>query len=70
MALLAAGCDQVEADLEAVGDLDLSGLQMLFALERELASRGIPLVVTHPRADWLARFAPMGMARLFLEETP
>jgi len=70
LALLPSGAGRVELDLAAVGDLDLSGIQMLHALERELAAKGIPLALTGARDEWRARFAPMGLARLFSAEAP
>ncbi|MBK9796523.1 MAG: STAS domain-containing protein [Holophagaceae bacterium] len=54
-----------EVDLSAVGDLDLSGLQLLCALDRDLRSRGIAFKVVGAKPEWKTRFAPLGTAHLF-----
>jgi len=56
-------------DLSRVGDLDLSGLQLLLALDRHLASRGDHLSLSGIRPEWLDRFRPLGLATL-LEGRP
>jgi ABC-type transporter Mla MlaB component len=54
-----------EVDLSSVGDLDLSGLQLLCALERDLKTKGVQFTVVGAKEEWKARFAPLGVARLF-----
>ena len=56
-------------DLSTVSDLDLSGLQLLLALERHLAARGDRLSLSGVRPEWLDRFRPLGLAQL-LEGRP
>jgi ABC-type transporter Mla MlaB component len=60
----------VEVDLSGVGDLDLSGIQLLSALDRDLQAKGVQLSVTGAKDEWLARFAPLGLAGLFGGKTP
>jgi len=59
-----------EVDLSSVGDLDLSGIQLLCALDRDLRSKGLSLRVVGAKEDWQARFAPLGLAHLFGKGTP
>jgi ABC-type transporter Mla MlaB component len=66
-ALLTPGTSSAEVDLTAIGDLDLSGLQLLCALDRDLKAKGVPFHLAGPKADWKTRFAPLGLARLFDE---
>ncbi|GLH69139.1 hypothetical protein GETHPA_06720 [Geothrix rubra] len=54
--------DPFVLDLSAVGDLDLSGLQLLLVLDRHLAARGIPLTVAGAKPEWQDRFRPLGLA--------
>jgi anti-anti-sigma regulatory factor len=54
-----------ELDLTSVGDLDLSGLQLLCALDRDLRSKGVQFSLVGAKEEWKARFAPMGAAQLF-----
>lgn len=56
-------------DLTSVGDLDLSGLQLLLALDQHLAGRGDRLSLSGAKPEWLDRFRPMGLATI-LEERP
>lgn len=63
--LLTAGSGSAEVDLSSVGDLDLSGLQLLGALDRDLRAKGLPLSVVGAREEWQVRFAALGMAHLF-----
>jgi anti-anti-sigma regulatory factor len=56
-------------DLSSVGDLDLSGLQLLLTLERHLASRGDRLSLSGAKPEWRERFRPLGLAAL-LEGRP
>lgn len=51
-------------DLSGIGDLDLSGLQLLLALERQAKAKGVTLSLTGIRAEWADRFRPLGMAAL------
>jgi ABC-type transporter Mla MlaB component len=67
---LAAEGGPLELDLKGIGDLDLSGLQLLSALERDLKEHGGRLALTGTRAEWLPRFELLGMASLFEERTP
>lgn len=55
----------VEVDLTSAGDLDLSGLQLLCALDRDLRAKGVQFKVVGAREEWKTRFAPMGVAQLF-----
>ncbi|MDR3682849.1 MAG: STAS domain-containing protein [Geothrix sp.] len=63
--LLTTENGSAEVDLSSVGDLDLSGLQLLCALDRDLKAKGIQFTVVGAKEEWKARFAPMGMAHLF-----
>ncbi|MBK8789194.1 MAG: STAS domain-containing protein [Holophagaceae bacterium] len=62
--LLTAASGSAEVDLSSVGDLDLSGLQLLGALDRDLRAKGLPLVVVGAKAEWKTRFATLGLAHL------
>jgi ABC-type transporter Mla MlaB component len=64
-ALLTTGNGSAEVDLSSVGDLDLSGLQLLCALDRDLRSKGVQLTVVGAKEEWKTRFAPLGAAHLF-----
>jgi ABC-type transporter Mla MlaB component len=68
--LLTTGGSPAEIDLSSVGDLDLSGLQLLCALDRDLQSKGITFALTSAKEEWRARFAPLGMGRLFDKGNP
>jgi ABC-type transporter Mla MlaB component len=63
--LLTLGNSRAEIDLASIGDLDLSGLQLLCALDRDLQARGVRFTVVGAEAEWKTRFAPLGMAKLF-----
>jgi anti-anti-sigma regulatory factor len=63
--LLTTGNGSTEVDLSSVGDLDLSGLQLLGALDRDLRAKGLPLSVVGAKEEWKARFAALGLAHLF-----
>ena len=54
-----------EVDLSSVGDLDLSGIQLLGALDRDLRAKGLPFSVVGAKEEWQTRFAAIGMAHLF-----
>ena len=64
-ALLTLENGQAEVDLSNLGDLDLSGIQLLCALERDLRSKGIQVSLVGTKAEWKTRFAPMGVDHLF-----
>ena len=51
-------------DLSAAGDLDVSGLQALLALDQALRAKGVALVLQGVRPEWRERMARLGMARL------
>ncbi len=68
--LLTTANGKAELDLSSVGDLDLSGLQLLWALDRDLRSRGVLFTVVGAKEEWQARFAPLGLAHLFGSGTP
>jgi len=63
--LLTTGNGSTEVDLSSVGDLDLSGLQLLGALDRDLRAKGLPLSVVGAKEEWKTRFAALGLAHLF-----
>ena len=64
-ALLTTENGSAEVDLSSVGDLDLSGLQLLCALDRDLQSKGVQFQVVGTKEEWKARFAPLGVTHLF-----
>ena len=64
-AFLASATGPVELDLSAVGDLDLSGVQLLCALERDLQTKGVEFAVRGSKDEWKSRYTPMGLAHLF-----
>jgi len=68
--LLTAKNEPVELDLSGIGDLDLSGIQLLSALDRDLQAKGVQLTVTGAKDEWLTRFAPLGLAGLFSGKHP
>jgi anti-anti-sigma regulatory factor len=68
--LLVAEASRVELDLSGIGDLDLSGIQLLSALDRDCRAKGGRLVLTGVQADWPPRFEPLGLAALFAEQAP
>lgn len=51
-------------DLSAVGDLDLSGVQLLLTLDRHLAARNARLTLTAVKQEWIDRFLPLGLGPL------
>lgn len=67
--LLQGGPEPV-LDLAAVGDLDLSGLQLLAALDRDLRARGGRLVLAGVQPAWRDRFRPLGLGSFFEEAAP
>jgi len=64
-ALLTTLDGSAEVDLSGLGDLDLSGLQLLCALDRDLRARGVAFRVVGARPEWKTRFAPLGAGQLF-----
>ena len=65
---LAQGGAPLSLDFSGVADLDLSGLQLLATLRRDLAAKGQPLVVVGAQEEWSKRFAVLGLADLFEEK--
>jgi ABC-type transporter Mla MlaB component len=63
--LLTTANGSAEVDLSSVGDLDLSGLQLLCALDRDLRAKGLSFAVVGAKEEWKVRFAPLGMTHLF-----
>ena len=63
--LLASEPGPVALDLSGIGDLDMSGVQLLLALERDLQARGCQLALTGVQEAWKTRYQPLGMAALF-----
>lgn len=63
--LLSAEKAGVNLELSGIGDLDLSGVQLLCALNRDLRTRGIPLQVLGAKEEWKSRFVPLGLSHLF-----
>jgi len=58
-----ASCEgPVALDISSIGDLDLSGLQLLLVLDHHLAARGNSLVLIGVKPEWADRFRPMGLA--------
>ena len=53
-----------------IGDMDLSGLQLLSVMDRDLRARGVELKLTGIKDEWKARFLPLGMAGLFGGDHP
>lgn len=68
--LLTAEPGETVIDVAGIGDLDLSGLQLLSALDRDLRARGVELKLTGAKDEWKPRFALLGMAGLFGGEHP
>jgi anti-anti-sigma regulatory factor len=68
--VLNATGDTASLDLSAIGDLDLSGLQLLCALHRDLQAKGVRLVLLGIQKDWRPRFGPLGAGGLFDEVAP
>ena len=51
-------------DLSAVGDLDLSGVQLLLSLDRHLAAQNARLVLDTVKPEWIDRFSALGLGPL------
>ncbi|WP_291271013.1 STAS domain-containing protein [Geothrix sp.] len=56
-------------DLSGIGDLDLSGLQLLATLDRDLRAKGGCLALTGLKEAWKDRFNLLGLTDL-LQEVP
>jgi len=63
--LLTITGDSAEVDLSSVGDLDLSGLQLLCALDRDLRAKGVQLKLVGVKEAWATRFSALGLDQLF-----
>lgn len=63
-ARLPAGEGGVTLDLTQVGDLDLSGIQLLASLERTLRTSGRPFQLIGLKPEWAERFRRLGLDRL------
>jgi anti-anti-sigma regulatory factor len=68
--LLANQNGALEVDLKAVSDLDLSGVQLLATLARDLRAKGTVLKLSGCKDEWAERFRPLGLASLFQGENP
>ncbi len=60
----------VEIDLTGIGDLDLSGVQLLTALDRDLRAKHGSLVLIGTKDEWRPRFDPIGLSGLFEGKVP
>jgi ABC-type transporter Mla MlaB component len=60
----------VTLDLGGVADVDLSGMQLLLALKRDLEGQGIPLRLSGAKPDWASRFQVLGLGELLEQEHP
>jgi len=54
----------VVLDLSGIGDVDLSGIQLLLILKRDLETGGAQLRLSGVKAEWAARFQPMDLGGL------
>jgi ABC-type transporter Mla MlaB component len=70
LALLPTEGSMIDIDLSGIGDLDLSGVQLLSALERDCRARGSCLVLIGAKEDWTSRFETLGLASLFEGKAP
>lgn len=62
--VLSAGGPVLRLDLSGVGDLDLSGLQVLVAMEGAVRERGFALELTGVQSAWIQRMEGLGFATL------
>jgi anti-anti-sigma regulatory factor len=62
--VLAAGGPVVRIDLSGVGDLDLSGLQVLVAMEGAVRERGFTLELAGVQPAWAQRMEGLGFTTL------
>jgi ABC-type transporter Mla MlaB component len=60
----------LELDLSGIGDIDLSGIQLLSAIDRDLKAKSGSLVLIGAKADWVPRFDLLGLASLFETKAP
>lgn len=58
----------VELELGGIGDVDLSGIQLLLVLKRDLEAEGIRLRLSGAPAEWTTRFLPLGLDGLLDQE--
>jgi ABC-type transporter Mla MlaB component len=70
LALLPTEGTTIEIDLSGVGDLDLSGVQLLTALDRDFKARNGRLVLIGAKEAWAPRFESLGLASLFEGKAP
>jgi anti-anti-sigma regulatory factor len=70
LALLPTEGGMIELDLSGVGDLDLSGVQLLSALDRDFRAKGGRLVLIGVKEAWAPRFETLGLASLFEGKAP
>ena len=70
LALLPSEGSTIEIDLGGIGDLDLSGVQLLSALDRDLKAKSGRLVLIGAKDDWNSRFEALGLASLFERKVP
>jgi anti-anti-sigma regulatory factor len=70
LALLPAEGGTLEIDLGGIGDLDLSGVQLLSALDRDFKARSGRLILVGVKEDWAPRFETLGLASLFERKAP
>ena len=68
--LLGTAGGTVDIDLTGIGDLDLSGVQLLCALDRDLRAKQGSLVLIGAKAEWAPRFASLGLSSLFAGTKP
>lgn len=55
-------------DLSGIGDVDLSGIQLLLALKYDLEAGGTLLKLAGLKPDWVSRFQPLGLGGLLDQE--
>ena len=67
--LLVAGDSAVALDLSGIGDLDLSGVQWLSALDRDLKAKSGRLILIGAKEGWASRFELLGLSGLFAGKT-
>jgi ABC-type transporter Mla MlaB component len=70
LALLPTEGGTIEIDLSGIGDLDLSGVQLLSALDRDFKARSGQLVLIGAKEAWAPRFETLGLASLFESQAP
>jgi anti-anti-sigma regulatory factor len=70
LALLPTEGGTIKLDLSGIGDLDLSGIQLLSALDRDFRAKGGQLVLIGMKEAWAPRFETLGLASLFEGKAP